>query len=164
MNIIDGMLMELEHEAGTTRKMLERVPEEHFGWTPHEKSMTMGRLASHLAEIPGWIAPTLEQDEMVLEADFKPFEASSKDEMLKQFDDNVAAAKKAMPGYPDEKLFQDWALKMGGDEMFRMPRLQCLRAFVLSHLVHHRAQLGVYLRLKDVPLPSTYGPSADEQP
>lgn len=163
MNIIDGMLMELTHEAEITRKMLDRVPEEHFGWQPHEKSMSLGQLASHLAEIPSWVAPTLQLEVMEIEADYKPFNASTKDELLKMFDEKIEEAKAAMPGYPDDKLMQNWALKMGGQEVFSMPRLQCLRGFVLNHTVHHRAQLGVYLRLKGVPIPSTYGPSADEQ-
>ncbi len=164
MGMIDGMLMELTFEADNTRKMLERVPEEHFGWSPHTKSMAMGRLASHLAEIPSWVPPTLELDVMVLPDDYTPFEASTLAEVLARFDENIAAAKKAMPGYPDDKLMLPWALQMGGQEMFKMPRAQCLRAFVLSHTIHHRAQLGVYLRLKDVAVPSIYGPSADEQP
>lgn len=164
MGLIDGMLMELTSEADNTRKMLERVPEEHFGWTPHAKSMTMGRLASHLADIPSWVAPTLEQDVMVLPGDYKPFEATTRDDLLQRFEENIATAKKSMPGYPDDKMMLPWALQMGGQEIFKLPRAQCLRAFVLSHTIHHRAQLGVYLRLKDVAVPSIYGPSADEQP
>ena len=101
---------------------------------------------------------------MELDADYKGFVGSSRDEILNLFDENIAAAKKAMPGYPDDKIMMDWSLKMGGQTMFTMPRIQCLRAFVLSHTIHHRGQLEVYLRLKDVPIPSIYGPSADEQP
>ncbi len=163
MGMIDGMLMELTQEAENTRKTLERVPEEHFNWTPHPKSLEMGRLASHLAEIPGWVAATLNMDEMVIEEGYQPFSASNSAELLKMFDEKIAEAKAAMPGYPDDKLMQNWALKMGGEEVFSMPRAACLRAFVLSHTIHHRAQLGVYLRLKDIPVPSIYGPSADEQ-
>jgi len=163
MGMIDGMLAELTVEAENTRAMLERVPDNLFDWQPHAKSMTMGHLASHLADIPSWVAATLNMDEMVIGPDYKPFHASNIAEVLETFDAKIAEAKAAMPGYPDDKLMQNWALKMGGEEMFRMPRAQCLRAFVLSHTVHHRAQLGVYLRLNDIALPSTYGPSADDQ-
>ena len=163
MTITDGMLMELTHESDITRKYLERVPEDLFGWTPHEKSMPMGALASHLADMLGWVAATLNLEELVLEPDYKPYNAASKDEMLKTFDEKLAEAKAAMPGYPDDKLMQNWTLKMGDQEIFTMPRIQCMRAFVLNHNVHHRAQLGVYLRMNDIPVPSTYGPSADEQ-
>jgi len=164
MAMIDGMLMELEFEAGNTRKVLERVPLEHFDWKPHEKSMEMGRLASHVADIPGWVAMILNADFLDVDTDYHPFSASSTEELVATFDAKIAEAKSVMPGYSDEKLLQNWALRSGGQEMFSMPRAQHIRGFVLSHTIHHRAQLGMYLRLKDIPVPSIYGPSADEQP
>lgn len=163
MNIIDALTMELVFEAQNTRKALERAPEEHLGWKPHPKSMTLGRLASHIAEIPGWVAPTLNSDELVLDGSFKALDSTSKTEILKAFDEGLEQAKSAMAGYPNDKLMQDWALKQGDKVMFKMPRIQVFRGFILNHTVHHRGQLTVYLRLKDLPVPSIYGPSADEQ-
>lgn len=162
MNIIDPILMEFTHEAGITRRLLERVPDEQLGWKPHEKSMSMGRLASHIAEIPTFVAAILGQDELILPGSYTPLNAGSTAEILEAFDKNVAMATEMMQGQSNERLMQPWRLKKGEHVVFEMPRIGVIRGLVLNHSVHHRGQLSVYVRMHDVPLPSIYGPSADE--
>lgn len=164
MDFIEAMAMEYRHEAEQTRKVLERIPEDKLDWKPHEKSMTLGRLASHLAEIQGWAKPTIEQDVMDIPPEFKPLDAGSKEEIMKTFDANMADASAAFSkSLSNDNLMAPWKLTRGGTTMIEMPRAQVLRGFILSHQIHHRGQLEVYLRLLDVPLPAIYGPSADEQ-
>jgi uncharacterized damage-inducible protein DinB len=152
-------------EMPNTRKTLERVPEK-FDWAPHTKSMSMGRLAQHLAEIPDWAVKAISLDELDLApAGAPPAErpvAGSRAQVMEIFDKNVAAAKAAIAGTNDDHLMRPWSLKMGGKTILSLPRVAVLRNFVLNHNVHHRAQMGVYLRMNDVPVPSIYGPSADE--
>jgi len=163
--IIDAIMMEFDQEAANTRRALERVPEDKLTWKPHEKSMTLGVLASHLAEIPGWTKETLTLDEFVMDpTTYVPWIAQNNAELLERFDQRVAVAREVMKGYPDSKMPNTWRMKMGDQPIMEMPRIAVLRAMILSHTVHHRAQLGVYLRLLDVPVPAIYGPSADEQP
>lgn len=163
MAIIDGILQEFAHEAAGTRKVLERLPESELGWKPHAKSMTMGVLASHLAETPSWVEPIINQDEMSFSTiGYKPLDLKKVSEIVKRFDANVAEAQKVLKGVTDAKLMLPWTLKIDGKAAFTMPRVAVLRAMILSHSIHHRGQLTVYLRLKDVPLPGLYGPSADE--
>ena len=166
MPINQALLPEFEHEMATTRKALERVPEGKFAWKPHPKSMTLGRLASHVAEIPGWGMMTVERDSVDIAPPGTPPQTganlSSRKEILELFDKNVAAARSAVSGASDEHLMKPWSLLSGGKTVLSMPRIAVWRSFVMNHLIHHRAQLGVYLRLNDVPVPSTYGPSADE--
>ena len=168
MAIQDALLPEFDHEMASTRKTLERIPEDKFGWKPHEKSMTLGRLASHLADIPGYAVRTLTTDSLDIAppggAPVRGSNASTPQEVLNVFDNNVADARAAIARASDETLHQSWSLLAGGKPIFTLPRAGVLRTIVLSHLIHHRAQLGVYLRLNDVPVPSIYGPSADEQP
>lgn len=163
MNIAEAMVGELAHESVTTRKMLERLPEDKFSWKPHEKSMSLGRLATHIAELPEW-GQTIVNDESfdMSAADFKPKQFSSKREILDCFDENVESFKETLSGQSDEHLFEHWKLLQGEDVAVDMPRVACIRGFVLSHLIHHRGQLSVYLRENDVPVPAIYGPSADE--
>jgi uncharacterized damage-inducible protein DinB len=165
MNIQSALLQELDAEMANTRKTLERVPEK-FDWAPHPKSMTMGRLAQHLSEIPQWAEKALLADEFDLAppgaTPQRPQPPKSRKEILDHFETNLSAAKTALSRVNDDDLMKPWTLKMGGKAMFTMPRIAVLRNFVLNHNVHHRAQLGVYLRLNDVPVPSIYGPSADE--
>ncbi len=167
MKIGERMLPEFDHEMANTRKTLERVPDEKFGWKPHAKSMTMGQLASHIADIPGWVSLTLESDSLDVNPPdgqgHKPLAAKTRQELLEAFDHNVATARAALEAVEDEKMMQTWSLLRSGTPIFSLPKAAVQRSFVMNHLIHHRAQLGVYLRLNDLPVPSTYGPSADEQ-
>lgn len=164
MNYIDPLIAEFEREAAATRRVLERVPEEKFGWRPHPKSMTMGRLATHVAETPGWLAAILEQDEMAFNPEeYKPKEAASRAELLQIFDDNMAMAAKLMTGQSNDHVMAMWRMKVGDQIAFEAPRIGVIRSMILNHTYHHRGQLTVYLRLNDIPVPSVYGPSADEQ-
>lgn len=163
MGLSEPLAEELRREAATTRKMLERVPEDKMSWRPHEKSMTLGRLAGHLAELPSLVASVVTRDEVDFAADnYQPFEASNTAELLEKFDRNVAGAAEALKGQEDEHLLKPWRLKRNGQVLFELPRAAVLRTMGLNHVIHHRGQLSVYLRLLDVPLPSVYGPTADE--
>lgn len=166
MALRDGLLAQFDHEMIGTRKTLERVPEGKPDWAPHPKSMKLGRLAGHLAELPSWTAETINRDSLDIhppgEPQFQPLVMTSRKQLLEAFDKNAAAARAALAGASDENLLGSWTLLAGGQKIFSMPRLAVLRSFVLSHIIHHRAQLGVYLRMNDVPVPSLYGPSADE--
>src|SRR5947209_20565526 len=163
MGLSEPIAEELRREAATTRRMLERVPEDKMSWRPHEKSMTLGRLAGHIAELPSLVVFTLTQDEVDFAAgNYQPFEASNSAELLEKFDKNVAGAVEALQGQEDEHLLKTWRLKRNGQVLFELPRAAVLRTMGLNHVIHHRGQLSVYLRLLDVPLPSVYGPTADE--
>ena len=159
------MLPEFDHEMANTRKTLERVPDDKFGWKPHEKSSPLGALATHLANLPGWTKVTIGMEEFDMAPggeQMKTPECHSASEVLEIFDKNVAEARAALAGASDETLFSNWSLLSNGNKMFSMPRVAVVRSFVLNHIIHHRAQLGVYLRLNDISVPSIYGPSADE--
>jgi uncharacterized damage-inducible protein DinB len=164
MSIAKSMLPEFESEMASTRKLLERVPD-NGDFKPHEKSMPMHRLAAHVAELPGWIPLTLNTTEFdvapVGGAPYKSQEWTNRENGLAMFDKNVTAARAALEKAEDSDMHVMWALKAGGAEVMAMPRIAVLRAFAMNHLIHHRAQLGVYLRLNDVPLPEMYGPTAD---
>ena len=163
MSIAEAMIGEFAHESTGTRKMLERIPEDKLSWKPHDKSMPLGRLATHLAEIPEWTQTIVNDESFDIDAaGYKPKQYSSKQEILEAFDQNVERFREIMSGQSDEHLFKNWKLVQGGHTVVDMPRVACLRAFILSHLIHHRGQFSVYLRENDVPLPGLYGPSADE--
>jgi uncharacterized damage-inducible protein DinB len=168
MSVAQMLLPEFDNEMKTTRRVLERVPEDRMGWQPHEKSMTLGRLASHLAELAGWGAYTLENDSLNLSPPegppFKPFDSKSRQEVLDVFDANVKKTRAALEQATDDAAFgKPWTLQFGERVIFTQPRGAVLRTMLFSHVIHHRGQLSVYLRLNDVPVPSIYGPSADEQ-
>jgi uncharacterized damage-inducible protein DinB len=165
MAMIDALLAELSHEASNSRKMLERVPEEHLAWKPHDKSMTLSRLTGHIAEIPGWGAVILGEDDfdMAAVSDFTPAQPESQQELLEVFDKNIDGFQKAAEGRTDEEMMAPWRLKNGETVLVELPRVAAVRGFVLSHITHHRGQLSVYMRLLDAPVPATYGPSADDQ-
>lgn len=156
-------LADLEHELALTRRVLERVPDEHLGWKPHEKSMTLGALASHLANLAFYGIATLQGDEFDVATAPPNKVVDSRDELLARFDERVATFRELLASTEDEALGRPWSLRHGSHVAFTLPRIGVLRSMVVNHMVHHRAQLGVYLRLLDVPVPSVYGPSADEQ-
>jgi uncharacterized damage-inducible protein DinB len=166
MSLSEMIMPEFEQEMANTRKTLERVPEEKFEWKPHEKSSSLGGLATHLANIPSWTVYTFKQDELdIAPPGAPPFrleEAKTRDEVLEAFEKNVAAARAALTDAGDAAWQEPWSLLRGGNKIMTLPRAAVMRGFVMSHLVHHRAQLAVYLRLLDVPVPAIYGPSADE--
>jgi uncharacterized damage-inducible protein DinB len=163
MPINQAFLGEFDHEMASTRKSLERVPEDKFDWAPHPKSMTMGKLAMHLAEMPGWTKETLEKDEIDISGYSGPPQIKSRKELLELFDKNVASARAALVAATDDaNWMKNWSMKKGDQVAFSMPKVAVMRTFIFSHNVHHRAQLGVYLRLNNVPVPMIYGPSADE--
>jgi len=167
MGLSQSLLPEFDQEMVNTRKTLERVPDEKFAWKPHEKSMPMGNLAGHLANLPSWGTLTISSDSFDLAPGGRPVETpelSSTKDVLEKFDENVAATRSAIAGASDPDLFKSWTLMSNGNTILTMPKVAVLRSFVMSHMIHHRAQLGVYLRLNDIPVPSIYGPSADENP
>jgi uncharacterized damage-inducible protein DinB len=160
--IKDMLLAEYDHEVGTTRKLLERLPEDKLAWKPHPRSMSLGGLATHIANLPNWAGPIL--DDTSYDLDTAPprlTEHTSRSEILAAFDDTVKRARASL-GRDDAEYLTPWSLKRGAREMFTMPRLTALRSFVLNHLIHHRGQLSVYLRLNEIAVPAIYGPSADE--
>ena len=166
MSISASLLPEFDLEMANTRKALERVPEDKLDWKPHEKSMSMGGLATHLANLPIWTVFTVNQDSLDLEPpggeSFRVEEKRSRREILEDFDKNVTAARDAVAGASDEELLKPWSLLKGGVTLMTLPKIVVLRSFVMNHVIHHRGQFTVYLRLNDVPVPSIYGPSADE--
>lgn len=158
-----SLIPEFKHEAASTRKMLEQVPSGKWDWKPHEKSMTLGRLAAHVANIPDYMTVTLTTDELdFAKGDYKPPVATSTEDLVQVFESCYEKALQTLENTSDEALLQNWTLKYGGHTIFTMPRVASLRSFVLNHLIHHRGQLSVYLRLLNVPVPGMYGPSADE--
>lgn len=166
MPIADALLPEYDHELATTRRLLERVPEAEFAWKPHVKSMPLGDLARHIANLPWWLTMTVNQPFYDLSAgdtEARLGPPASGEALLKEFDEKVKQARTALANATDADMMGPWSLKSGGHEIFTMPRIAAIRSFVMNHLIHHRGQLSVYLRLKDVPLPPMYGPTADEQ-
>jgi uncharacterized damage-inducible protein DinB len=166
MSIAQSLLPEFDREMANTRTTLERVPEDKYSFKPHPKSMTMQALASHLTDIPGWAQPTLLQDSLDLSPPgapkWEPVLYTSRAQMLEKFDKNVTAAREAIEKTTDADFMKPWSLLMGGNVMFTMIRLAVIRGMIMNHAIHHRAQLAVYLRMNDVPVPALYGPSADE--
>lgn len=166
MAIKESILPELDHEMATTRKLLERIPEDRAAWKPHAKSMSLGHLGVHLSQLPLWGTITMRQTELDMSPPggpaYKTPEFESTGALLAAFDEHVRQAREAVAAASDADFMVPWTLKNAGQAIFTMPRVACLRTFVVNHLIHHRGQLSVYLRLNDVPVPSIYGPSADE--
>lgn len=161
-NLSQALLPEFDHEMANTRKSLERVPEDKLSFKPHAKSMTLGALVTHLATINHW-TEAIVGTETFDAADAPPTpELKSRSEILAAFDKNAATARKLIAASSDADLLKPWAFFYKGQNIFTQPRIGVLRGFIMNHTIHHRAQLGVYLRLNDVPVPSIYGPSADE--
>jgi uncharacterized damage-inducible protein DinB len=164
MRIIDGLLAELTQEAETTRRVLERMPQEHLSWKPHPKSMSLGQLALHVATVPGNVAELAALDTVPEPPAFVQPEAATASELVPSLTDSVARAKQVLGGFDDERMSATWRLQSGGKEILAMPRAALVRTIMLNHWYHHRGQLLVYLRLLNLPVPSVYGPTADENP
>jgi uncharacterized damage-inducible protein DinB len=167
MSLAKILLSELDQEAATTRRCIERFSDDQLGWKPHEKSMSVRQLISHLAEIPGWTAGVLQKESLDLMppggGGYQPAHYATVAETVEAFDRVIAKCRENLLAITDESIFgQPWSLLAGGEKIFTLPRAAVMRVFVLSHLIHHRGQLSVYLRLLDIPVPSIYGPSADE--
>lgn len=163
MSINQSFISELEQEAKATKKVLERVPLDKPDWKPHEKSMALGRLATHVAEIPGWVTSTLAADELdFAKFDYKPRIATNTDELIQIFEENRSKGLDSLKNAKDEEFTKNWTMRNGEQIYFTLPKIAVLRTFAYNHLYHHRAQLTVYLRLLNVPLPYIYGPTADE--
>lgn len=155
-------LPEFDQEFGETRKALERVPADKFDWKPHDKSYSLHALAAHLAEVPQWVAVTVNMDTFDLDAPYERVVPETKEEILEHFDASLAEARKVIEETSGATLMETWQMIKGGEVALEMPKAAVLRSFIFNHNVHHRAQLGVYLRMLDVPVPGHYGPSADE--
>jgi len=161
MSLSQPFLNELRQEAAVTRKYLEQVPFDKRDFKPHEKSETLGRLAIHVAEIIAWWTSCLTHNELDF-IDFEPVNITSSAALLDYFDGLLAEAEQSLMAAKDEDFAENWSMRHGEDILFTLPKIQVVRTFCMNHLIHHRAQLGVYLRLLDVPVPATYGPSADD--
>jgi len=164
MSTIGPLLIELEQESATTRRLLERLPEDKLGWKPHAKSMTLGQLAMHVAAIPSDIASVVCADSFDVSAIPMPPQPESRAQVLAAFEKSQAEAVETLGEFDDAAMGKMWTAKKGSRTMMALPRAAVIRFILLNHLIHHRGQLSVYLRLLDVPLPSIYGPSADENP
>ena len=164
MAIIDGLLAEMEQESHATRRVLERVPQAHLSWRPHPKSMSLGQLALHVATVPGMVAELASVDTIPEPPVFVQPEAATAAELIPALTTSVAKARHHLGGFDDAAMGATWRLMSGGRELLAMPRAAVARAIMLNHWYHHRGQLLVYLRLLDIPVPSVYGPSADENP
>ncbi|MDA7980557.1 MAG: DinB family protein [Pirellulales bacterium] len=166
MRIGQSMIPEFEAEMANTRKVLERIPDDKLDWKIHEKSNTIGWVANHLADIPGWVDMTINKASLdVAPVDGEPYQTPSESTtaaILALFDDNVAKAKPILEGVEDATLMQPWSLLQGGQELMTLPKLVVVRTWVFNHSIHHRAHLCVYLRVNDLPVPGLYGPSGDE--
>lgn len=164
MALIDGMLQELEQEAQTTRRLLERVPDSQMGWRPHAKARTLGELALHVAMVPGGVAQLVASPSPAQAPDFTDPSPKSAAELIPALDHSIATVHKVLDGMDDATLTATWRLMQQERELVALPRIAMLRSVMLNHWYHHRGQLSVYLRELGVPIPSIYGPSADENP
>lgn len=166
MPLNQTMLGEFDHEMANTRKTLERVPEDKWDWAPHPKSMKMGDLAQHVAHIPGWVIETLNRDALDIAPGgeyVKNEPLAGRKELMELFEKNVSEGRKLLSEAGDDaRMMKPWSLQANGQNLFTLPKAGVLRSFVMNHMIHHRAQLCVYLRLNNVPVPALYGPSADE--
>lgn len=163
MTLANTFIDELTREAATTRRVLERIPEDKLSWKPHAKSMSLGQMALHVATTPGGVAELISESPRRPPQFIQP-EATSRSEVLAAFDRSIAGAKDKLASWSDQDLMQEWKLERDGTALMAVPRIGMVRSIMLNHWYHHRGQLLVYLRLLDVPVPSVYGPSADENP
>lgn len=165
--ISQSLLPEFDMEMASTRRVLERVPESQGAFRPHQKSMTLSRLAGHVAEMPLWATMTLSKDDLNMNPGDGPrqqaYTLTSTADAVHYFDENLRIARELLASATDETMMRPWSLKDGDNVLMTMPKIAVLRGFVMNHMIHHRAQLGVYLRMNDVAVPGIYGPSADEK-
>lgn len=162
MTYSQTLLPEFDEEMKNTRKILACVPDDKFDYQPHEKSMKLGRLATHIAELPSWGTTVLDVEVLEMGPDFKPTITTTQKELLEIFDKGVTEARAKIEAATEEDWKKTWTFKFGGETVLSAPRSTVMRGTVMNHLVHHRAQLGVFLRLNNVAIPGMYGPSADE--
>jgi uncharacterized damage-inducible protein DinB len=166
MKISETLLPEFDQEMANTRKVLERVPAAKFSWKPHPKSFAFGALAAHIANMVEWAELTLQRDSFDYAPPgappYKTPEFASSEDLVAAFDKSVVQARSALSAADDARMMAPWTLMAGGQALMTMPRVAVIRTFVMNHIIHHRAQLGVYLRLNDISVPAIYGPSADE--
>jgi len=163
MRLADSILMEIDQEAQTTKRVLERIPEDKFAWKPHPKSFSLGQLALHIASLPGSVTAAAVPDSMEA-PNFSQPEAKSRQEVLETFSKSLESAKDTLKKMDDARLTSMWSLTRNGKVLMSVPRITFIRSILMNHNYHHRGQLSVYLRMLDVPVPSIYGPSADENP
>jgi uncharacterized damage-inducible protein DinB len=163
MALNKAIIAELEHEAAGTRRVINNLPEENLDWRPHEKSYTIGYLAQHVTQLPVWVVMTIKHPELDLSKGFDRKKAQTKADILALFEEHLATAKEALQNVSDEEMEEKWTLRNGDHVIFTLPKKIVLRYMVLNHIVHHRGQLTVYLRLLNIPVPGLYGPSADEK-
>src|SRR2546423_2215200 len=161
MSQIESLLKEMEQEAQITHKMLERVPDDKFNWQPHPKSMTIQRLATHIAELPGWVTMALNTNELdFAKSDYKPVPIHNRKELLAYYEKTLKSGKESLKNAKEEQLSESWTMRNGDQIYFTITKGETIRT-AFSQTIHHRAQLGVFLRLLDIPIPGSYGPSAD---
>jgi uncharacterized damage-inducible protein DinB len=167
MTIGQSMLPEFDQEMQSTRKVLELVPDDKWNWKPHDKSGTLGWYALHIATLPGWTTMTINTEELdyapVGKSSFQPPKVENRKDALEIFDKESGEARAALSAVSDAEIMKDWKLLAGGQTIFTLPRIACIRGMVMNHLIHHRGQLTIYYRLLDIPVPGLYGPSADEK-
>lgn len=163
MSIGQTMLGEFDYEMANSRKTLERIPINQSEWKPDPKSMSLGQLAGHIVEMVGWGSMVLTTPSLDMNpGDHKPFIPKSQEELLSEFDKNLSTLRSTLASAKDEDMMKEWALRIGGQTLFSMPRVAVMRSMIMNHIIHHRAQLTVYYRMNGVPVPALYGPSADE--
>src|SRR5829696_6063339 len=160
MSLSQSLLPEFDQEMANTRKVLERMPMDRYDWKPHEKSFSLGKLATHVANLPSWAAMTLATDELDIGQPFQQPTPTTTEQLLELFDESAAQARVSLAGAADEEFFKKWSLRNGDHVIFTLPKIAVIRGVVLNHIIHRRGQLTVYLRLSGVPVPGLYGPSA----
>ncbi|MGI4728254.1 MAG: DinB family protein [Janthinobacterium lividum] len=163
MALNEAFIQELKRESASTEKIFERIPNEKFGWKPHEKSMSFGALANHIVQLTAWIVPIIQTESLDFANSKQPTPAENQAELLQNQKNYTEKALAALENASDEILQSNWKLSYGERVIFDMPRINVLRFVVMNHIIHHRGQLTVYLRLNDLPVPGLYGPSADEK-
>jgi uncharacterized damage-inducible protein DinB len=164
MTLAQSFLAELKHESTATKKMFERLPFDKSEYKPHEKSMALLRLATHIAEMPLWLAMTITTDGMdITTTDYKPYVPKNNEDLLNFFDENLKKVEDILNNCSDEEMLKSWTMKSGDNVIFSMPKVSVIRGMIMNHSAHHRGQLSVYFRLLDIPVPGTYGPTADEK-